>query len=742
MVSNPTNMDAKEFVDYLAEHNITKYEIKRNYRGETEVNFPCPFMECDEDRRSHGEELHCSFNLNKCVYHCFKCDTRGNYLTLRKFMGDFDEWVEEQKEKGLEMTEEKNDDKQAEKPKPKTKKKQKLSDIAIKCHRELPDEWREYFHRRGLNDESINKYLLGYGEFKGKKWLTIPISDKNGEIVYFQLRRLPNEEDVPGGKYNIYPGAELIMCGEDQFIDNKSSDVLVCEGQFDRIITLQNGIGMPVVTAGGAQVFKDEWFTHLRNARNVYVCMDVDETGMRAAESLTRRLEENLPNASIYNIELPYPVGSKADLTDYFVDKKGTAKELVTTYAHYCGGAKPIDPSSFEEMGVEDIANVLDLTIKHDNENKVITFLAMLLAYTESDQLNVMFNAASSTGKTYISTEVSKLFPAQDVLVYGRTSPTAFYYNEALTKMDQETGETYIDLERRIVVFTEQPDTMLLANLRAFLSHDSKHTKFTLTNKGKNGKNTAVDHYILGFSSVFFCTANMRIDEQEQTRCLILSPESSKAKIEKGIEASIDRSSDRKAYAARLESNEARKSLMDRIQYIKALNIGEIKIQDSNYLKRRFMDGCISLRARNQRDVSHFISLVKGMALLNAPFRMVDGVVVATNKDVDEAMKLWNVLNESMFYGVSPHVLDYYKNYILEICRELYESRGIPRSAWSITADQFANGYFKLAGSYPNMDNFRKMFIPALQGASLISYEKDDNDKRQKLIKPLVFFDD
>ena len=78
MVSNPTNMDAKEFVDYLAEHNITKYEIKRNYRGETEVNFPCPFMECDEDRRSHGEELHCSFNLNKCVYHCFKCDTRGN----------------------------------------------------------------------------------------------------------------------------------------------------------------------------------------------------------------------------------------------------------------------------------------------------------------------------------------------------------------------------------------------------------------------------------------------------------------------------------------------------------------------------------------------------------------------------------------------------------------------------------------------------------------------------------------
>ena len=749
MVSNPKNMDAKEFVAYLAQHDITNYEVKKNYRGETEVNFPCPFMECDEDRRSHGEELHCSFNLDKCVYHCFKCDARGNYLTFRRFMGDFDEWVEEQSEKEPMATvevEKERDDKQAEKlaekPKQKAKKKRKLIDVAVKCNQELPDEWRGYFHSRGLSDESINRYLLGYGEFKGKHWLTIPISDKSGEIVYFQLRRLPNEEDTPGGKYNIYPGGELIMCGEDQLVGSKSSDVLICEGQLDRIITIQNGVKMPVVTAGGAQTFKDEWITALKDARNIYVCMDADEVGQRAAQTLIRRLEERIPNASIYNIELPYPADSKSDLTDYFVDGKGTADELFALYAKYCGGAKPIDPSKFSEMGVDDVANVLDLTIKHDYENKVITFLAMLLAYTESDQLNVMFNAASSTGKTYISTEVSKLFPAQDVLVYGRTSPTAFYYNEALTDMDQETGETYIDLERRIIIFTEQPDTMLLANLRSFLSHDSKYTKFTLTNKGKNGKNTATDHYILGFSSVFFCTANMRIDEQEQTRCLILSPESSKTKIEAGINASIDRHSDKDAYAARLESNEARKNLMDRIQFIKSLDIGEIKIQDSDYLKARFMEGCKALRARNQRDISHFISLVKGMALLNAQFRMTNGVIEATNKDVDEAMKLWGALNESMFYGVSPQVLDYYKMYIIEACRNINEPKGVPREVWSITIDQFTNEYFKLTGSYPNVDLFRKMIIPTLQCAALISYEKDENDKRQKLIKPLVFFDD
>ena len=742
MLSNPKNMSVEDFVTYLAKHNITKYEIKKNYYGETEVNFHCPFQDCDEDRR-RNEELHCSFNLCKCVYHCFKCNASGNYITFRKFMGDYDEWVEEQKEKELTMAEENNEeDKRAEKLKQKTKKRQNLNDIAIKCNRELPDEWREYYYGRGLNDESINRHLLGYGEFKGKKWLTIPISNKDDKVVYIQLRRLPSDDDS-GPKYNIYPaGSSIIMCGEEQFINNKSSDVLICEGQFDRLITIQNGAKMPVVTAGGAHIFKDEWFTTLKNARNIYVCMDVDTVGESAAKSLIDRLEKRIPNASIYKIDLPYPANSKADLTDYFVDKKGTIDDLFSTYAHYCGGAKPINPSEFVEMGVDDVADVLDLTIKHDHENKVITFLAMLLAYTESDQLNIMFNAASSTGKTYISTEVSKLFPVQDVLVYGRTSPTAFYYNEALTKMDQETGETYIDLERRIVIFTEQPDTMLLANLRAFLSHDSKYTKFTLTNKGKNGKNTATDHYILGFSSVLFCTANMRIDEQEQTRCLILSPESSKIKIEAGINASIDRQSDKNAYAARLENNEARRTLMDRIQYIKSLNVGEIKIQDSDYLRGRFMEGCIALRARNQRDIGHFISLVKGMALLNAPFRTIDGVIVATNKDVDEAMKLWSVLNESMFYGVSPQVLNYYKMYILQACKNINEPKGLPREVWSITFEQFTGEYFKLTGSYPNVDLFRKMYIPALQSAALITYERDENDKRQKLIKPLVFFDD
>ena len=53
----------------------------------------------------------------------------------------------------------------------------------------------------------------------------------------------------------------------------------------------------------------------------------------------------------------------------------------------------------FEPMGSDQLSEVLDLTIKHDRTNKLVTFLCALSAFTEGDQYNVSFNAPSSTGK-------------------------------------------------------------------------------------------------------------------------------------------------------------------------------------------------------------------------------------------------------------------------------------------------------------------------------------------------------
>lgn len=140
---------------------------------------------------------------------------------------------------------------------------------------------------------------------------------------------------------------------------------------------------------------------------------------------------------------------------------------------------------------------------------------------------------------------------------------------------------------------------------------------------------------------------------------------------------------------------------------------------------------------RTQREISHFISLVKGMALVNAPFRMKGDKIVATNKDVDEVMKLWDVIGESMFYGVPPQALEFYKRYVLVAYHKINDGATKKKG---VTYDQIASEYFRQTGNYPNLDMVRKMFIPALQCASLISYDKDEDDRRQLLVTPLVLF--
>ena len=67
--------------------------------------------------------------------------------------------------------------------------------------------------------------------------------------------------------------------------------------------------------------------------------------------------------------------------------------------------------TTFKGMSLGEVADVLSLTIKFDEENKLITFLCMLSAYTDKSQINVSFNAPSSSGKTYLTTEIAKLFP-------------------------------------------------------------------------------------------------------------------------------------------------------------------------------------------------------------------------------------------------------------------------------------------------------------------------------------------
>ena len=707
-ISNEAYRNPKpgEVEDYLKSKNLDYY-VK-----DEEIQFPCPHGDCDTNREHPNmKNFHCSINAMTGQYYCVKCGQGGNLTTLKRLFGD--------------------------NASSKTSKKSYASSlrtpekIAKACHDDMVNKHREYvdyFLGRGISLASMNSHRFGCGEFyHGKMFLTIPI-EENGK-VFLKLRRPPEEEDREP-KYMVYPkGSVATVYGGDELLKSTKDSVLICGGELDKIIADQMGFGMPAISStGGESTFKEAWVDkYLKNRRNAYICFDADEAGRNATESLAELLKEKCPKMSVFKIVIPKDLGEHADLTD--ANLAGiTAKQLLES-AEYLGGAKPINKDAFKELSVADLTKTLGLTIKHDDVNKAIIFLAMLSTYTEEDQLNVFLNARSSSGKSYLVQEVSRFFPSTDVLVFGKVSPTAFYYSESVKKIGED-GEVYIDLERKILIFLDQVNFSLQENLRSLLSHDEKRLPFMNTNKNKKGANTAETVYLVGFPSAFFCSAYMKMDEQEQTRAFLLSPEVTQEKIKDGVDLVQAKTGNKTAFNKMLDENMERQLLIDRVYYIKELEVKEILIPNEFKVAERFKGMFKRLQPRSQRDIQHLNSLIKAVTLLNAPFRMSeDGVLVAKQSDVDQAFELWIPLNRSQRYGVSPQALDFYEQIILPAFKELKTS---------LTMKDLHNYNLKMTGAPLNQNFCRNQYIPVLESAGLISYEKNPDNGREMLITPLI----
>lgn len=698
-----------EVLEYIQSKNLDYKEMQ----GGKEIAFPCPFNGCDDDKRP-SEEFHCNIDTKTGQYYCHKCSAKGNLITLKRHFGDLPEPA-------------------LKKPITKPTKPKKMNPLrmADNCHRDLPDKYRQYFKERGITDENIDKYKLGYGEFYGKNWLTIPIIE-NGQCSLIKLRQLPESSDKP--KYRAWPsGGGSAVYGETELQRSSSDSVLLCGGELDKIIAEQMNFGMPVIcgTAGEA-TFKDEWIEKcFKGRREVYICLDNDETGKRSTVEIGKRIAEKYPNISVFKVTIPEKLGEHSDLTDANLAGYTTQRLLET--AELIAGASPIDVSKFSEMTIKDLIKVLSTTIKFDDINKVVVCLGMLSTYTDEDQMNVFLAAQSSSGKSYLVQQVLAYFPETDVKVFGKVTPTAFYYAQDLSTTD-ENGLIIVDLERKILIFLDQMDYQLQENLRPLLSHDKKEITFLNTNRTHSGTNNAKEGILRGFPSTFFCSANLQMDEQEQTRAFVISPETSQAKIEAGIDLVQEKSYDKTSFDANLANNPERKLLADRIIYIKGLHVKNIIIPKTFEVEKRFKTAIRGkLQPRHQRDIQHLNSLIKAFALLNAPTReRRDDDVVAKIQDVDAAFEVWKHLNRSQEYGISPETLDFYENIVLPCFNEQKD-----RDSATIGVSMNDLLGFCAANSLSaKQDYWRKQHLPSLIRSGLISEEKNPNDKRNKIFIP------
>lgn len=689
--------------EYLTEKNIPFRESGK------ELIAHCVFSGCDDDSRRN--EAHLYFNAETGQYDCKKCGAKGNILTLAKHLGDT-----------------------ATLPRKSTRTASFDGELVEKCHLALPPHIREYLHRRGLSDAVIDTYKLGYGTFYRKPWITIPIKDAFGNWAFFKLRQDP----AYGNDKITYPkGIEAQIYGWEMLADGATGPLVVCEGELDRLLLITNGV-KAITSTHGAGTFKEEWAEKLiknQTIKPLYICFDNDEAGRKGAERVAKMVENG--GNETYVITLPSEVGDGGDITDYFTELNGTADDLFAKYA------KPyperIDTSQFSPLTTEELLDVLGLTIKYDAENKLATFLCELSAYTESAQFNISYNAPSSTGKSYIPTEIARLFPQDDVMEIAYCSPTAFFHDTG--EYDKEKNRYLVDLSRKVLIFLDQPHNELLARLRPLLSHDKKEITIKITDKSQKFGMKTKNVLLRGYPSVIFCTAGLRIDEQEATRFLLLSPEVNQEKIQQGISATIRKEANSESFADWLEENPGRALLKERIRAIKLENIKEINITSRERIEEKYLRDNKTLKPRHQRDVKRLLALIKASALLNVWWRDRKGsTITANDADIDTAFQLWAKISVSQELNLPPYIYNLYREVILPAWNDKNGpvSEGFEQlvGKLGLTRQEVLERHFTVYGRMLDGHQLRQQILPMLETAGLIIQEQDPSDKRKMLIYP------
>lgn len=203
-----------------------------------------------------------------------------------------------------------------------------LMDLTRKFHYDLPDRIRQYLNARGIPDELIDKHLLGWNGWR----ITIPVFGGEEKVAFFKQAKDP-EDETQSPKMIAWPKGHLELYGLENLKDNPK-EIIICEGEFDRLVLEGNGF-KAVTSTAGAKAFKKEWAKAFDDIPEVYICFDNDEAGKSGA----LRVGQIIPHAKI--VALPNELGEGGDITDFFV-RLGRSRE---DFRKLFEEAKPAPPA-------------------------------------------------------------------------------------------------------------------------------------------------------------------------------------------------------------------------------------------------------------------------------------------------------------------------------------------------------------------------------------------------------------
>lgn len=154
-------------------------------------------------------------------------------------------------------------------------------------HDAMPPSRRDYWHSRGLHDETIDRFRLGWDGWR----YTIPVTFRG--VCYGIKRRRSEIDDGLEGKYVMQKGSRVGIFNADILSTPFDSDLplFVVEGEIEAMLLDQLGY-QAISSTGGANTWKAHWSSFLAAVPRIVILYDNDEPGRQGAllvRSLIRR---------------------------------------------------------------------------------------------------------------------------------------------------------------------------------------------------------------------------------------------------------------------------------------------------------------------------------------------------------------------------------------------------------------------------------------------------------------------
>lgn len=183
--------------------------------------------------------------------------------------------------------------------------------------------------RRGLTRNSMRRWQIGYNPDPRVKAYTIPIWDNEGNIANIRHYIF----DPPRGRRKIWSveghGGPMLYPLE---ILEDADEILICEGEWDALLTLQRGF--PAITRTSSAKTWDMYWNRLFKDKTVFICHDMDRDGQAANQKVFDALSGVA--AEVHLIRLPYDLTDDhgKDLTDYWMDQEHNLGDFMELLYH------------------------------------------------------------------------------------------------------------------------------------------------------------------------------------------------------------------------------------------------------------------------------------------------------------------------------------------------------------------------------------------------------------------------